>query len=172
MRRAFHVMAAGALALSLTAIAMLGLLRVPKQTPLALSAPDPSCAEGAHGSVAGILPAPLSAGASAIVQILPASPYGNAYLDAVRQRFGLQVGHVSPLSPAQLQQLKAVIHYAPLDRRGRFKCRGLEPGRYIAVASIARADGGFACDVAAFAITLGSSPVTLSRDQFRPLKEV
>jgi hypothetical protein len=145
-------------------------LRVPLGTKLETTVRAETCAPDAARGVAGSLPANHGLPAHYIVQILPAVPYGDFYLDRVRERLGLPTHAQAALSPEQIRQFAAVLRYASIDQHGRFVCGRLEPGSYIAVATATLANG-ISVDVARFAVPAGRS-VTLAHDRFRPLQEV
>lgn len=127
------------------------------------------CTASAGPGVTGLVPA-SGKGNLTVVQILPAAPYGAAYLNLVRERIGMQPRPAATLTPAQLQVFPQVVRYAAIDRRGRFACRALDPGPYIAVSTTAtyqRVDVG----VAAFDVRTGSD-ATLPPNRFKPLQAI
>jgi hypothetical protein len=158
------------LVLATAVVAVLSFAKIPvSQTGLA--APKTLTCAGDEGSgVAGSVPKVY--GARAMLQILPAQPYGEVYLEAVRERMGLPRKSAAPITPLETLDFTKNLRYATIDRDGRFVCRPLEPGRYIAVETMAAAGRALIVDVAAFDLGSARGTTSLAQSQFRPLQEV
>jgi hypothetical protein len=128
-----------------------------------------SCAAGSGAAVRGQL-APGGQRAIGLVQIIPAAPYGAIFLNALRERVGLQPHPGATLSPDEVQQFAQVVRYAPVDRSGRFACNSLEPGKYIAVATT-QGYMGLDVGVASFDVSAGRG-ATLDSHRFRPIQAI
>jgi hypothetical protein len=128
-----------------------------------------TCAATTGSGVVGLLPNLSASRVPAIVQILPAGTYGAAYLDVVRRKLGLPTLGTS-MSPMEFATLPSVMRYTHTDQRGRFVCRPLEPGSYVAVATSPVAGGTLAVQVATFDVPAQRGLETI--DRFRPLQDV
>jgi len=157
----FLVLAVGAIAVLISVH--------PASMPVAEHSAQATCSSNAGNGITGSLPFAGSYTRS-IVQILPAAPYGEAYLDAVRQRLGFPaVG--AKISGPEVIEFTKVMRYARADKDGRFTCRPLDPGKYFAVATTTGAGGSVAVEVAAFNMGTARGLATLQHNSFRPLQD-
>jgi hypothetical protein len=136
----------------------------------ALQHQAPAICNASKGSgITGTLPLGSGYGHS-IVQILPAAPYGALYLDAVRRRLGIPVVGAT-ISGGDVMMLTKVLRYTAADASGRFVCRPLDPGKYIAVATTTGLGGRVAVEVAAFNMGTAHGLASLNHDSFRPIQD-
>jgi hypothetical protein len=152
-----------------TLVAIVWGMRSYSSAPVSPAKVASSCTTGTGAAVRGQL---ASSGQRAIglVQIIPAAPYGAIFLNALRQRVGLQPHPGATLSPDEVQQFAQVVRYAPVDRSGKFACDSLEPGKYIAVATT-QGYLGLDVGVASFDVRAGRGAM-LDRHRFRPLQAI
>jgi hypothetical protein len=128
-----------------------------------------SCTTGTFMAVRGQL-GPSGQRVIGLVQILPAAPYGEVLLNAMRERLGLPAHPGASLSADEIEQFARVVRYAPVDRTGKFACRSLDPGKYIAVATT-QGYMGLDVGVASFDVRAGRG-ATLDSHRFRPLQAI
>ncbi|MDP9025883.1 MAG: hypothetical protein M3N13_10975, partial [Candidatus Eremiobacteraeota bacterium] len=77
-----------------------------------------------------------------------------------------------PSETLQIASLAQVVRYASTDRTGKFACRPLAPGGYIAVATVRSAAGGVGVEVASFKVASLDKLTKLDVQRFKPLQEV
>jgi hypothetical protein len=130
-----------------------------------------TCAATTGSGVVGLLESSGASRVPAIVQILPAGTYGSAYLDVVRRKLGLPTLGAS-MSPLQFATLPTVMRYTHTDQHGRFVCRPLDPGKYVAVATSPVPGGTLAVQVATFDVPVQRGLETIANDRFRPLQDI